>query len=218
MANQTHAQPPELRDQVLGPIGTGLILGALIFLMLPVSQLLSLGLQDKEKNADVSVIEPPDLFETPPPPEEEIQEEEIKELEQEQEPPTLEQLEIQMNADVSGLAGGDFTVPTYNLAQEIEELVFEMKDLTVRPRPIFQGEPTYPPELKRNGISGDVRLEFWIRANGTTDKIRVLNSSNPAFEEPTIRAVRKWRFEAGEKNGKKVNVIARITIPFNVNR
>lgn len=214
--SEHHAQPPDLRDRFFGPIGTGLVLGFFVFLMLPVSQLLSLGLQDKEKSADISVIEPPDLFETPPPPEEEVVEDDIDELEQEQEPPTLEQLEISMNADVSGLAGGDFTVPSYNLAQEIEELVFEMKDLTVRPRPIFQGEPTYPPELKRNGISGEVRLQFWIRKNGTTDKIKVLRSSNPAFEEPTIRAVRKWRFEPGERSGEKVNVIARITIPFNV--
>jgi periplasmic protein TonB len=213
-----HAQPPGLRDRYLGPVLVGLVLGFFIFLMLPISQLLSLGLQDKEKSADISIIEPPDLFETPPPPEDEIQEEDIKELEQEQEPPTLEQLEISMNADVSGLAGGDFTVPAYNLAQEIEELVFEMKDLTVRPRAILQGEPQYPPELKRNGISGEVRLEFWIRANGSTDKIRVLNSTNPAFEEPTIRAVRRWRFEPGERSGEKVNVIARISIPFNVNR
>lgn len=214
----THAQPPALKDRFIGPVGTGLILGVLIFLMLPVSQLLSLGLQDKEKTADISIIEPPDLFETPPPPEEEVTEDDIEELEQEQEPPTLEQLEISMNADVSGLAGGDFTVPSYSLKDEIQEMVFEMKDLTVRPRAVFQGEPQYPPEMKRNGISGEVRLQFIIRPNGTTSDIKVLSSSHPAFEEPTIRAVRKWRFEAGEKNGKKVPVYARITIPFNVSR
>lgn len=214
--SHSHAQPPELTNRVIGPIGTGVILGILIFLMLPVSQLLSLGLQDKEKTADISVIEPPDLFETPPPPEEDVQEEEIDDLQEEQEPPTLEQLEISMNADVSGLAGGDFTVPTYDLAQEIEELVFEMKDLTVRPRPIFQGEPQYPPELKRNRIEGEVRLEFVIGKDGSVRDIRILKSSNPAFEEPTIRAVRKWRFEPGERSGEKVASRARISIPFTV--
>ena len=139
-----HAQPPGLKLQFIGPIGVGLVLGFLVFLMLPLSQLLSLGLQDKDKTADISVIEPPDLFETPPPPEEEVVEEEVEELEQQKEPPTLEQLEISMNADVSGLAGGDFTVPQYSLADEIKDIIFEMKDLTVRPRPTIQGKPRLP--------------------------------------------------------------------------
>lgn len=213
--SQSHAQPPELKDRYTFPILLGLVLGLLVYLLLPVSQLLSLGLKDKEKTADISIIEPPDLMDTPPPPEEEDTQEEIKELDREQEPPTLEQLEISMQADVSGLANGDFTVPQYNLAQEIEELVFELKDLSVQPRPIYQGEPIFPPEMKRAGISGEVILQFWVRANGTTDNIKVLRSSNEAFNEPAIRAVRKWRFEPGEKNGEKVNSIVRVPMTFN---
>lgn len=209
-------EPPGLKDRYTSALIFGLVFGTALFLLLPISQMLSQGLLKSDKNVEISVIEPPELFEQPPPPEEEIVEEEIEELEKDQEPPTLEQLEISMNADVSGMASGDFSMPSYSLADEIEEMIYEMKDLTVAPRAIIQSEPNYPPELKRNGIEGEVRMEFVIRKDGTTDDIRVLRSSNPGFEEPTIKAVRRWKFEAGERGGEKVSVRVRINIPFKV--
>lgn len=210
-------QPPELKEKKLGPVGLGAIIAGILFLMLPLSQMLSLGLQDTERTAEISVIEPPDLFEQPPPPEEEIQEEEIEQLEQEQEPPTLEQLELSMNPDVSGLVGGDFTVPSYSLSDEIGEMIYEMRDLTTRPQLMTPIEPVYPPELKRAGIQGEVYVEFLIRSDGTTDRVRILESTNQAFEEPTLRAVRRWRFQPGERGGQSVTVRARQRIPFTLN-
>ncbi len=121
-----------------------------------------------------------------------------------------------MTADVSGLAGGDFTVPTYNLGDEIKEMVYELKDLTVMPRAVSQADPQYPPELKRNKVQGEVTLQFLIRANGRTDNIRVESSTNPAFEEAAIRAVRKWIFQPGEKGGEAVTVRVRQKIPFTI--
>ncbi len=214
----THrTQPPELTQRSLSPLTAGLLIGGVIFLMLPISQMLSLGLRDSERSADISIIEPPDLFETPPPPEEEIQEEEIEELERDQEPPTLEQLELAMNPDVSGLSGGDFTVPTYDLSQEIGEMIYEMRDLTTHPQAIAQPAPIYPPELKRAGIEGEVYVEFLIRQDGSAERPRILESTNPAFEEPVIRAVRRWRFRPGERAGQPVTVRVRQRIPFSLN-
>ena len=56
-----------------------------------------------------------------------------------------------------------------------------------------------------------------MRPTGRTDKIRVIRSTNPAFEEPAIRAVRKWQFEPGEKDGEKVSTRVAINIPFSIN-
>lgn len=208
--------PPNLGERYGGAFGVGLIIAFLLMLMLPISQMISEGLRDRDRKADVTVIPPPDLMETPPPPEEIQEEEEIEELEQEREPPTLEQLELSMNADVSGLAGGDFTMPSYDLGGDLNELIYEISQLTVAPRPVAQTPPQYPPELQRNKIEGSVRLTFVVRSDGSVTDPRVINSTNPAFEEPTLRAVRRWRFEPGEKDGKKVNSRVNITIPFNI--
>ena len=59
----------------------------------------------------------------------------------------LEQLELSMNADLSGIASSDFTVPTINVGDQLDEIIYELSDLTQPPRPISRPSPTYPPEL-----------------------------------------------------------------------
>jgi protein TonB len=125
-------------------------------------------------------------------------------------------LELSMNADLSGLSSSSFTIPQIDISSQIDDLVYELSDLTRAPRPIRQPAPTYPPELRRSGIEGTVVLMFHVRSDGTTAKITVTKSENPGFNEPAIRAVRKWRFEPGEKDGKAVTCRVRIPIPFRI--
>lgn len=214
---QSTNKPPELGSQPYVPFIAAAVFGVGVFFMLAVSQMLSVGFSPTDKSAEITIIEPPQLVDIQEPPEEVIDEEEIEELEQDVEPPTLEQLEIAMNADVSGLASGDFTVDAYSIKSELEDLIFEIKDLSVRPEPIQQTEPVYPPELKRNKIEGEVTVEFVVRPDGSTDRARITESTNPGFNENTLRAIRRWRFKPGEKDGKAVSTRVRIRIPFNVN-
>ncbi len=209
--------PPKINDRYGGALSVGLIIAFLLMLLLPISQMLSEGFRPSDRRVEIMTIEPPELIEEPPPPDEVEDHEDIEDLQEDREPPTLEQLELAMSTDVSGLAGGDFTMPAYDLAGAMQDLIYELSQLTVAPRPIAQPAPQYPPELQRQRVSGEVRLSFVVRPTGVTDQIRVIRSSNPAFEEPTIRAVRRWRFEPGEKDGEKVSARVNITIPFNVN-
>ena len=210
-------QPPNLKNEVPLSLLFGFIFMFAVLLALPVSQWIT-SIRDRTK-MDVEVIEmkPPTLMDQPPPPEEPPPEDDIEDVQQEREPPTLEQLELSMNADLSGLTSSSFTVPTIDVGSQIEELVYELSDLTRAPRPIKQPQPIYPPELRRAGIEGTVILMFHVRSDGTTAKITVQKSDNPGFNEPTIRAVRKWRFQPGEKDGKPVTCRVRIPIPFKVN-
>lgn len=210
----TNLTPPDLKERFGGAIITGFIIMGFLMLMLPISQMLSEGMSFRDRTTEITVIEPPTLMEEPPPPEEIEEEEEIEELEEQRQPPTLEQLELAMNADVTGLAGGDFTVPEYDLGGGIEDLIYELSQLSVAPRPIAQPAPQYPPELQRNKVDGEVRAAFVVRPDGSTDQVRIVRSTNPAFEEPTIRAIRRWRFQPGEKDGKPVSAQVYINIPF----
>ena len=67
----------------------------------------------------------------PPPPEDDQEEEEIEEIEQNREPPTLEQLELSMNADLSGFTSSDFTVPTINIGDQLSDIIYELEDLII---------------------------------------------------------------------------------------
>jgi protein TonB len=218
MSQKHSQQPPDLEQRYSVAFLVGLIFSLAVLLALPISQLITEFASRDRTEIDVVEYKPPPVMEQPPPPEEEQEQEEIDEMEQNREPPTLQQLELSMNADLSGFASSDFTVPTINVGGQLDEIIYELEDLTRAPRPISQRAPTYPPELRRAGISGTVVLMFIVRDDGTTSNITVERSDNPAFEEPAIRAVRKWRFEPGEKDGKAVNTRVRIPIPFKFNR
>jgi protein TonB len=86
------------------------------------------------------------------------------------------------------------------------------------PRAKVQIAPNYPFELKRNGVEGSVLIEFQVDATGQVVSARVLRSDHREFEEPTLRAVLKWRFEPGRYNGKAVPFRMQIPVDFHLNQ
>jgi protein TonB len=85
------------------------------------------------------------------------------------------------------------------------------------PRTRAQIAPAYPFEAKREGLTGDVLVEFTVTERGEVTNPRIIRSNNPIFDEPTLRAVSKWRFEPGRKNGRIVRFRMAQPIVFAVN-
>jgi len=56
-------------------------------------------------------------------------------------------------------------------------------------------KPVYPKALSRAGITGDVRVRFTVHANGSVDKVGILESDHPDFAEATRVALEQWRFK-----------------------
>lgn len=216
--NSQRPTPPDLKPELPISLVTGLILAFLVLLLLPISQLIDSIRDPSGHRVDRAEVRPPPPIEEPPPPQDEDVQEDIQEIEQQREPPTLDQIALSMSADLSGLAGSDFTIPDWNVGSQLSDIIYELGDLTRQPRPISRPSPTYPPELRRARVEGTVVLRFAVQADGTTSRITVERSDNPAFEEPAIRAIRRWRFEPGEKDGQAVAVWVRQPIPFTVTR
>lgn len=80
----------------------------------------------------------------------------------------------------------------------------------------IQAAPEYPAEMKRQGITGKVIIQFIVDANGQVRDITVVKSTNKTFNKPAIEAVQKWRFIPGKKGGKSVNTRMQIPIEFNL--
>jgi len=72
------------------------------------------------------------------------------------------------------------------------------------PRATVQIAPDYPETMRRAGIGGEVLVEFAIDTNGRVVTARVVRSAARDFEEPTLHAVRRWRFEPGRRQGRLV--------------
>ena len=90
-------------------------------------------------------------------------------------------------------------------------------ELDNSPRVRFQVSPTYPFEAKRTGLHGEVHVEFVVDERGHVFDPRVVRSSDRAFEEATLRAVSRWRFEPGRRHGKVVRFRMVVPVLFNLN-
>lgn len=78
---------------------------------------------------------------------------------------------------------------------------------------VYLLEPTYPTELKRLGIEGDVRVRMLVNLDGTVADPVILYSSHPEFAGAALKVVRKWRFSPwtlGAGLNEQVEVIAPI--------
>lgn len=84
------------------------------------------------------------------------------------------------------------------------------------PRARVQPAPVYPPELRREQISGSVTVEFAVDERGRVTSAKVLASTHRAFEGPALRAVERWQFEPGRKGGRTVAFRMAVPIQFNL--
>jgi len=94
------------------------------------------------------------------------------------------------------------------------EQVFSLSDLDQAPRVVFQPPPEYPAALRKQKLDGTVHVLFMVDRNGRVESPIVQKSTHPAFEQPALQAVRRWRFEPGKRNGEAVPFRMRIPITF----
>lgn len=102
---------------------------------------------------------------------------------------------------------GDFGVrfAVAGAPQELRADIFEVSELDQPPRPLTRLSPMYPPGPRMRRTEGFVRLEFVVKTNGTVEDVEVVEAVPPgAFERAATRAVLKWRFEPGQRDGRAV--------------
>jgi protein TonB len=209
-----------LRTLLVFAMAAGMTLA--VFLVLPVLQAVANPERDAWllRTVEIGNLPPP----PPSPPEEILEEEEPPEppppLTEEAAPLELSQLEVALNPGLGDSAFGDFSVQL--VAQATEESsesavdeIFSLAQLDRQPRVIIQTMPTYPPELRRKKRTGTVHVLFLVDQRGRVTNARVQKSTDPAFEEAALRAVRQWRFEPGTRGGKPVQFKMLAPITFN---
>lgn len=91
------------------------------------------------------------------------------------------------------------------------------KGKTTPPEVISRVAPTYPETMLRSGLRGDVVIDFTIDREGRMVDAVVVSSLNPAFEDPALDALRRWKFKPGWKDGVPVDTRFRQRIGFVLN-
>ena len=82
------------------------------------------------------------------------------------------------------------------------------------PRARLQSAPLFPFEAKREGLSGEVIVEFLVDEGGRVLEPRVVSSTHRIFEDASLRAVTKWVFEPGRRNGRVVRFRMAVPVVF----
>ena len=78
-------------------------------------------------------------------------------------------------------------------------------------------KPSYPLTAKRAGVEGRVVLAVEVRADGRVGSVRVATSAgNAALDSAAISAVKRWKFAAEVKNGRKVSTTLHVPFAFNL--
>jgi protein TonB len=210
-----------LLRRLLSWFGAG-VLTLATFLVLPLMQTIA---HPERRDMIVRNLGFANLPPPPPPPEQQLPPEEPPEppppqLTEAPQPLDLSQLELALNPGLGEGAFGDFTVKLFEqIATEGEgediDRIFSLAELDQRPRVIFQRMPSYPQELRRSRRNGTVYIVFLVNQQGRVVNAKVEKSSDPAFEQPALEAVRQWKFEPGTRNGEKVQFKMRVPITFN---
>lgn len=189
-----------------------------VMVCLPLSQFIA----DKI-DADPPIVEPPaelpipELIIPPPPPVEEDKLD-IKDPEEVRERPDLKPMDLIFNpVNYDDLPANAVLIPSTAQAA-VDIITHDIGDLTKPPRALRAKSPVFPHELKIAGISGRVLVQYIVRDDGSVTHIRILNSTHKQFSDAAVRAIRKWIFQPGEKEGRKVNTRVRQAIPFNIKR
>jgi TonB family protein len=76
-----------------------------------------------------------------------------------------------------------------------------------------QPPPEYPQLARKAGVQGVVRLQVRLKTDGTLVVEKVLEGE-PALVDAATTAVRQWRLNPEEWDGKKVDVISTVTFNF----
>lgn len=82
------------------------------------------------------------------------------------------------------------------------------------PVPVRTVAPDYPEEMRRNGRSGVVTVNCLVDEKGNVQEPRVERSSDSAFSQPALDAIKKWRFKPAKKDGSAIALRINIPIQF----
>ncbi len=80
-------------------------------------------------------------------------------------------------------------------------------------RLVKSASPIYPPTARAQNVSGDVKIDALIDINGNVSSAKII--SGPALlHQVALDAVKQWKYEPAQLNGKPTSVHVTVTVHF----
>lgn len=100
-------------------------------------------------------------------------------------------------------------------ADVIDNSIFSLSEIDKNPTAIARTQPIYPLQAKMRRIEGMVLLEFIVAEDGSVHGVETIDSEpGEIFVAAAHRAVSRWKFEPGLKDGRPVAVRVRQRLTF----
>jgi len=113
----------------------------------------------------------------------------------------------------SGVAGDDVAL-TPPPGTPAARMIYAMGAVPA-PKLLRSDPAAYPPAAIENKLEGKVTLEEIIDEHGNIEATRILQSSNPVFNQAALDAVRKYQYEPPTKeDGEAVPIFNVVTVEF----
>lgn len=216
MSESTYHKRPNALWRTAKTLVGAVLLTAVFFFVLPLTQVIGSVREDLllVRDVDVANLPPP-----PPPPEPEPEQDEPDEpppqLSDAPQPLDLSQLELALNPGMGGGIGGDFAIKLDGLANRAGEVdqIFSLADLDQKPRAIVQTSPQVTPQMRKKG-GVTVYVLFTVNELGRVENPVVQSPGDPQFDNAALAAVKQWRFEPGKRKGQPVRFRVRQPITF----
>jgi periplasmic protein TonB len=105
--------------------------------------------------------------------------------------------------------------PAATITSSVDLTYYSARDLDVHPRPLRKIVPDYPADADRKRLSGKVRLQLKLEADGRVTDIDVVSATPPeVFNESARKAFREARFAPAQKNGRPVRALVLIEVVY----
>ena len=107
------------------------------------------------------------------------------------------------------------SIPAVAITSSVDLTYYSARDVDVHPRALHEVVPAYPAEADRQRVSGKLRLQLKLQADGRVSDIEVLSATPPGvFEESALQAFREARFSPAQKKGRPVRALVQIEVVY----
>ena len=95
--------------------------------------------------------------------------------------------------------------------------VYQVDDPGVTsPRVVKEVRPQYSAEAMKAKVQGEVVLRAVVSQKGQPTDIRVVQSLEESLDKEAVKALERWLFEPGRRNGDPVRVEVEVMLSFKI--
>jgi protein TonB len=105
--------------------------------------------------------------------------------------------------------------PAAAITSSVDLTYYDARDVDVHPRALREIVPEYPEDADRRQLSGKLRLQLKLEADGRVSDVEIVHSDPPgAFDASALKAFRDARFAPAQKNGRPVRARVLIEVVY----